>query len=124
MNTLQPHGLLLSLLVAAFGADFASAQGYPSKVIHVHTAPAGSSSDFISRIVTAELTQSLGQPVVVDNRPGGIPLFGNFARMAPDGYTLLISGGVWVPGLMEQVPFDALRDFAPVTALTKTPNIL
>lgn len=94
---------------------------YPAKPIRlVVTSPPGGSQDFLARLLGQGLTPALGQQVLVDNRTGASGIIGiDFvAKAAPDGYTLLLGGGgpmTIVPALRAKVPFDPLRDFAPVT---------
>jgi tripartite-type tricarboxylate transporter receptor subunit TctC len=126
MRVLQGHGLLLLLLVAGFGADRSYAQSYPTKVVRIQTAGVGSGSDFVARLMANELSAFLGQPVVVENRSGGgVPLFTGVAKAAPDGYTLMVTGGaLWTTPLLGQAPYDAARDFASITMLIASPNVL
>ena len=118
------------LLVAAlFAAQAAVAQTWPTKPIRllVPFAPGGSSS-IVARSIAVEMEKGLGQPIIVDNRPGG---GGNVAmqeaaRAEPDGYTLIIGhiGTLAVnPFMFDKLPFDTNADFAPVSLLAKVPNI-
>lgn len=124
---------MMRLMIAALLAvlsGFAQAQSWPSKPIRllVPFAPGGSSS-IVARAVGAEMEKGLGQPIVIDNRPGG---GGNvamqeLARAEPDGYTLIIGhlGTLAVnPFMFEKLPFDTNADFAAVSLLVKVPNIL
>jgi tripartite-type tricarboxylate transporter receptor subunit TctC len=105
------------------------AQSYPTKPVRlvVPFAPGGTSS-IVARSIGAEMEKALGQPIVIDNRPGG---GGNIAmqevaRAEPDGYTLIIGhlGTLAVnPFMFEKLPFDTNRDFAAVSLLAKVPNI-
>ncbi|MCC6532367.1 MAG: tripartite tricarboxylate transporter substrate binding protein [Burkholderiales bacterium] len=102
-------------------AGTAAAQpAYPTKPIRlVVTSPPGGSQDFLARLLGQALAPVLGQPVLVDNRTGASGIIGiDFvARAAPDGYTLLLGGGgpmTIVPALRAKVPFDPVRDFAPI----------
>lgn len=94
---------------------------YPAKSIRlVVTSPPGGSQDFLARLLGQGLTPALGQQVLVDNRTGASGIIGiDFvAKAAPDGYTLLLGGGgpmTIVPALREKVPFDPVRDFAPIS---------
>jgi tripartite-type tricarboxylate transporter receptor subunit TctC len=107
----------------------AQAQAWPTKPIRlvVPFAPGGSSS-IVARAVGAEMEKRLGQPIVIDNRPGG---GGNVAmqevaRATPDGYTLIVGhlGTLAVnPFMFDTLPFDTNRDFAAVSLLVKVPNI-
>lgn len=108
----------------AFGTGIASAQNYPNKLIRIVTAAVGSANDWSSRLLAQELTASLGQQVIVENRGGlGAEVV---AKAPPDGHTLLAYGGsVWLlPFLRENVPWDPIRDFAPVTLAMSSPNIV
>jgi len=120
------------LLFAALAATLcgaAQAQAWPAKPIRlvVPFAPGGSSS-IVARAVGVEMEKKLGQPIVIDNRPGG---GGNVAmqevaRADPDGYTLIIGHiGTFAvnPFMFETLPFDTNRDFTAVSLLVKVPNI-
>ena len=99
---------------------------YPSKAIRVLVPfPPGIPLDVIMRVVSQRLSTAFGQPVVVENRPGAGGNIGTeqAARAAPDGYTLLgtTSGFVANPSLFSRAGYDALKDFAPITGLIRTP---
>jgi tripartite-type tricarboxylate transporter receptor subunit TctC len=106
------------------------AQAYPAKPVRIVTQfAAGAAGDVLTRIVTNVLQESLGQPMVVDNRPGagGVVAAETVAHAAPDGYTLLVAG----PGtqvirvyLVKQSSFDPVKDFTPVTALAESPVVI
>jgi tripartite-type tricarboxylate transporter receptor subunit TctC len=120
---------IIPAILAVVLSGVAQAQSWPVKPIRliVPFAPGGTSS-IVARAVAAEMEKGLGQPIVVDNRPGG---GGNIAmqeaaRAEPDGYTLIIGhiGTLAVnPFLFEKLPFDTNADFAPVSLLAKVPNI-
>ena len=115
---------LLAIGMAALGTGTACGQNYPTKLVRIVTAAAGSANDWSSRVIAQELTASLGQPVIVENRGGlGAEVV---AKAPPDGYTLLVYGGAaWLlPFLRDNVPWDPLRDFAPVTLALTSPNIV
>ena len=106
-----------------------SAQPYPSKPIRVIVAFApGGIADFAARSVSQRLSESLGVPVVVENRPGAGGITGAevVAKSPPDGYTLLVTSISHTinPSVRKNLPFDAVRDFAPVTLITDAPNFL
>ena len=108
----------------------ASAQPYPSKPIRfiVSTAPGGS-PDILARVLGQKLSETMGQQVVVDNRAGGSGVIGTeiVARSAPDGYTLLLATSLNVcalPALKKRLPFDADKDFAPVTQIAWVANVV
>jgi len=115
--------LLLGLLVA-LAAGMASAQ-YPQKPIRmVAPFPAGGALDVVGRIIAVPMSQSLGQPVVVENRPGadGAIAADHIARSAPDGYTLFLASYTnlsAVPNIRGNLPFDAMADFMPVSSVGK-----
>lgn len=118
---------LAALAVAATAA--AHAQGYPDRPIHfVVPFTAGSGTDIIGRTLGEALSKSLGQPVIVDNRPGagGTVGAGQVARSAGDGYTLLVhsAGHVANPAIYTSLPYDTSKDFACVTPLASLPNVL
>ena len=114
-----------TLFVAA-----ASAQGYPDRPVRlVVTSPPGGANDIQSRIIGQRLADRVGQPVVIDNRGGASGMLAAeiVAKAPADGYTLL--GGTNStfavnPTLFPKVPYDTLRDFAPVSVTTMTPHIL
>lgn len=110
--------------VLALGASSAFAQAaWPAKPIRlVIPFPAGGSTDIVGRLIAEKLSQSLGQPVVVDNRGGAGGTTGSdvVAKAAPDGYTLLMgtsSTHAIAPALYPKLPYDVARDFAPITLL-------
>ena len=117
---------LAAFAVAATGG-VAHAQPYPTKPVRlVVTSPPGGSQDFLARLLAQALTPALGQQVVVDNRTGASGVIGiDFvARAAPDGYTLLLGAAgpiAIVPALKPSLPFDPLRDFAPITMVASGP---
>ena len=88
----------------------------------------GGGSDIVARLVGQRLTESLGQPVVVDNRPGASGNIGHAigAKAAPDGYTILLGSSNFVvnPGLFQKNPYDAINGFAPITYAAGSPNVL
>jgi len=116
---------------AAPAAELAAGQmhGYPNRPIRIIVLnSAGSGSDTLSRTVGAKLTEALGQPVVIDNRPGA---GGNIgleigARAAPDGYTLIMitSQQPIVVAMYEKLNYDLIRDFAPISLIGSTPLVL
>jgi len=122
--------LVLAVLVLCAAAAPAAAQSeFPSRAVRmiVPFAPGGS-TDALARIVAAGLAEALGQPVTVDNRAGagGNIGVGLAAKATPDGHTLLIvaSGFVVNPSMYAQVPYDPVRDFAPISYLANVPSLL
>lgn len=121
-------GLLAGLLCLG-GTMAQTAQGYPNKPIRfiVPYAPGGSTT-LVARLIGAKLTESWGQQVLVDNRPGANTAIGSeaLARSAPDGYTISLAATTHttVPHLVPNLPYDALKDFAPVASLVTTQLVL
>jgi tripartite-type tricarboxylate transporter receptor subunit TctC len=121
--------LAAALAAAAFAAGNALSQEFPTRPIRIIVpyAPAGG-SDITIRIVQARAAELLGQPLVVENRPGGGTLIGTRAVMnaTPDGYTLGVMDPAFIvnPTLMSDARYDPLNDFAPVTLITATPLML
>lgn len=119
------------LAVAALGAGtFARAQAdYPNRTIRILLPfPAGGSTDPIARVLAQKMAEAWGQPVIVDNRPGGNTIIGTdaLAKAAPDGYTLLYTASTHVINslLMANLPYDSVRDFQPVAALVRSEFVL
>ena len=118
----------IACVVAALISAVAAAQDYPSKTIRLVASFSTGSFQIVSHVVAENLTPALGQPVVVDYRPGGGGNIGvEFAaKAAPDGYTLAVinsTHGV-APLLNKNLKYDLLRDFAPISLLTTVPNVL
>lgn len=122
--------LAVGILGACIVALQAVAQGYPVRSVRVIVpTAAGGNPDFILRPVAQKMSESLKQPFVVDNRPGASGIIGvELAARAPaDGYTLLFAaiGHIATPSaLYEKLPFDAVRDFAPISKLVDAPFAL
>ncbi len=121
--TTRRHLFSLLVLSAAMALPYvAVAQAFPSKAIRlVVPFGAGGVADLTARTVAQKLSESLGQPVLVDNRPGagGVVAGDLVAKADPDGHTLLLmsNGTAVTAGLFKSLPFDTLRDFAPVSTL-------
>jgi tripartite-type tricarboxylate transporter receptor subunit TctC len=113
-------GIVIGLGTAATGFS----QTYPQKSIRVLTTETGSGNDFLARLAGQAVGASMGQPIVVDNKP--LVAAELVARATPDGYTLLVYGPpFWLaPYLREHVPYDPVKDFAPVVFLGESPNIV
>jgi tripartite-type tricarboxylate transporter receptor subunit TctC len=98
---------------------------YPSKPIRIVTSDAAGGNDFIARLIAQGLTAGLGQQGVVDNRPAGVIPGEIVAKARPDGYTLLVYGNnLWVGQFLQHSPYDAVRDFAPISLIGRAPNVL
>jgi tripartite-type tricarboxylate transporter receptor subunit TctC len=112
-------------VLAIFGASAVHGQAYPSKPLRFLTTGVGGSTDLAARTVAQGLTDSVGWNVVVDNRGSTIVPAEVTARAAPDGYTLLVStDGLWRGQYFQKMPFDPIKDFVPITLVTRAPNIL
>src|SRR4051812_4245953 len=127
-QTLLRDGLISALLAA--GMMTCHAQDYPSKPIRiiVSSAPVGA-NDIVARLAGAKLTETLGQQVIIDNRPGasGIPGVQFVARSAPDGYTLLLGNFSTMAvnlSLFDKLPYDTIKDFQPITLIARVPQVL
>src|SRR5882672_530080 len=120
----------MKFLVAVLAfATLAQAQSYPSKPIHVVVPfAAGGGVDVLARAIGQRLSEQVGQPVIIDNKPGGNANIGPdfVAKSAPDGYTVLIAanGLATNPTLFPDLPFNVQRDLAPVAYVGYAPLIL
>jgi len=133
MKRVIPHpSSLIPVLVALTlmtVPGLAVAQAYPTKAVRLIVPfAAGGSTDIIGRTVAQKLNEMWGQPVLVDNRPGGSTVIGTdaVAKAAPDGYTLLITPAPFtiVPSLIGKLPYDPARDFEPITLINTTPLVI
>ncbi|MDO8280728.1 MAG: tripartite tricarboxylate transporter substrate binding protein [Burkholderiaceae bacterium] len=119
-----------ALVVSALCGSGAWAQAYPNKPIRlINPWPAGGPADAVARPITQRLGEALGQPVIMENRPGNNGVIGSaaVAKAAPDGYTLLFShvGPTAIsPALQSSMPYDSVKDFAPITQVTSSPLML
>lgn len=125
-------GLIVFAVAGSIGAQAALAQGtsaYPNRPIrYILPYAVGGGVDILGRIVAQRLSERLGQQVVADNRPGASAMIGSelLARSAPDGYTIMtanIAHGA-NPFLQKKLPYDTVKDFAPVTLMALLPNLL
>ena len=115
---------IAAISVMGLSNNTAWCQDYPHKPLRIMGGSAGGAGDFSARVLAQALTGSLGQPVIVDNRAGVIPTE-IVSRASPDGYTLLIDGAAfWIGPLLEKAPYDPVRDFAPVSLLASSPNVV
>ena len=119
--------LLAMLLLAGAGAAFA--QGYPNRPIHVLVPwPPGQATDLAARMVAEKLVPVLGQPLVIDNRPGAGGTIGAEAvtKLPADGYTLFAgsSGPISISPNVQKVPYDPVRDFSPISLIATNPFVL
>ena len=117
------------MIAASFAvASTAGAQGWPSRPVRlVVPFAAGGSTDIVARVVGQKLSEALGQPVVVDNRPGASTQIGTeiVARSPPDGYTLLVTPAPFTvnPTLFRKLPYDPQNDFTPILLINTTPLV-
>ena len=126
MRLLKPLVLLAALLIPA--ASHAQT-AYPDRPIRfIVPFTAGSGTDIVARTVGEPMSRSLGQPIVIENRPGAGGTIGaaQVAKSPPDGYTLLIqaAGHVANPSIYPNLPYDTFKDFSGVTPLASLPNVL
>jgi tripartite-type tricarboxylate transporter receptor subunit TctC len=122
--------LLSAILLALLGAASVTAQPFPAKPIKIIVpSPPGDGSDLMARAIGQKLQEAWGQAVVIDNRPGAGGRIGSelAAKSAPDGYTWIManagSHGINA-AIYENLPFDVERDFAPITQVMRSPNVL
>lgn len=121
---------VVSILVLLFAARTAPGQAYPSKPIRmvVPFAAGAGSNDIMARLIAQKLSESFGQQIVVDNRPGASGIVGCdiVAKAAPDGYSVLMMSLTFAvnPSLFRKLPFDSEKDFAPVTMVASAPLML
>jgi tripartite-type tricarboxylate transporter receptor subunit TctC len=116
----------LLVVTAALFSGVVAAQAYPERPVRIIVGfPPGGSSDTVARVVAQHLSPLLGQPVVVENKPGAGGVIGSdaVAKAAPDGHTLLLAtaGHSTAAAMMQKLPFDAVKDFAWVSTVTTYP---
>jgi len=121
--------IAIAFAAAALASTGAPAQGYPQKTVRVVVPYApGGNTDFTARVIAAKLTDVFGQQIVVENRPGGGTNIGSelVAKAPADGYTLLMGGASNAINMSfyPKMPYDTLRDFAPVILCVKGANVL
>ena len=115
-----------ALLAAAPGPALAQ---YPNKPVRIVVPyPPGGTTDILARLTAARLTESMGQPFVVENRPGASGGIGSqaVAKSAPDGYTLVMAtiSSHGIVSSISKLPYDPVKDFSPVTVIGSTPNVI
>jgi len=123
-STVSALALALTLVAPA-----SQAQNYPDKPISIIVPfAAGGGADIVARLLGQKMTETWGQPVIVENRPGASGNIGTgiVAKAAPDGYTLLMASSAYVinPNLYQSIPYDPLQSFVPITQPALLPNIL
>lgn len=121
---------ILCLAAAMLVASPAFAQGWPSRPVRVVAAyPAGGSIDIVARLVSQRLSESLGQPFIVENKAGAAGNIGTdfVAKAAPDGYKLLMGSAAAIssaPNVYAKLPYDPLKDLLPIVLVANQPNAL
>ena len=126
---LQQHRTSIAITLLAILPGAVLAQAYPNKPIRlIIPFGTGGPGDAIGRMIGRQLTESLGHPVVIDNRSGATTIIGTelAAKSPPDGHTLLLISTTHAvnPALFRKLPYDPTKDFAPVTLITATPFML
>jgi tripartite-type tricarboxylate transporter receptor subunit TctC len=124
------HSVFAAALIAftlASGLAFAQQPNYPSRPVRVIVPYApGGGADVIARVISQKLAETLGQPIVVDNRAGGGGTIGSetAVRAAPDGYTLaFVSGAYTTMAALHPLPYDAVRDITPIVLVGEASSI-
>jgi len=121
----MPRRLLALVLALAMAGAWA--QSYPAKPVRIIVPFGPGGPDALARLLGAQLTQQIGQPFVVENKPGANGVIGAefVAKSAPDGYTLMVtsSGFVTAPSMYKKLPYDTERDFAPVSNLVENAGV-
>ncbi len=110
-------------------APLAAAQSFPSRPVRIIVPyPPGGSADALIRPLAQRMSDKLGQPVVIENKPGANGVVGMeyVAKSPPDGYTIVLGaiGPLSVTGAMQKLPFDPVKDFLPITFVASVPNVL
>src|SRR2546421_3778198 len=119
-----------SAFLLALGCAIASAQDYPNKPVRMVVGfPPGGGTDVVARILAPRMSELLGQPVVIDNRPGatGTVAAGQVAKAPPDGYTIMmghVSVNAIAPALFSNLSYDVLKDFSPIAIAAAVPHLV
>lgn len=126
ISSLIARGLAFGLLLLSM--TVAAQETFPTRAVRMIVPfPPGGGNDLLARMVGQKLSELWGQPVVIDNRPGGLTIVGTdaTAKSAADGYTLMLtsSSHVILPNLM-RLPFDAIKDFAPIATISSAEQVL
>src|SRR5262249_33250378 len=125
MRSTHVMAWICSAGLTVVGADTTFGEDYPNKAMRMVTSEAGGGSDFVARMIAPGLSDNLGHQVIVDDR--GSNIAGEIvAKAPPDGYTLLVFGSaLWtLPLIRKNIPYDAVKDFAPITLVASAPTIL
>ncbi len=126
---MKPISRIASFALSAALSSPLAAQDYPSKPVHVYVpSSAGGASDIAARLVSPKLAEALGQPFVVENRvtSGGIVGTAQLAKAPPDGYAIMMTFDTFAsnPHLYKELPYDVVKDFAPIMLMVRYPQIL
>src|SRR5262245_28852463 len=117
------HLLLICSMV--LGTRVVFSQDYPNKSIRIVTAAAGGGNDFVARQIAQGISGSLGQPVIVDNQAVGLVAAQIVSKSPPDGYVLFVAGSShWITPLVRKVPYDPVRDFSPISLISRQVSIV
>ncbi len=115
---------MIPVAVMLFSAGLAPAQSYPEKPIRIMTSQIGGGNDLVARLIAQGISGPLRQQVIVDNR-ATLLAAELVSKAPPDGYTLLVAtGSLWLAPFLQKVRYDAVKDFAPISLVASTPNIL
>ncbi len=113
----------LTIMPPTTGTVFA--QDFPHKPLRIVTAAAGGTGDFTTRVLAKGVADSMGWPVIVDNRPGGLAAIESVVRAPPDGYTLLVDSLAFLVGpLRPKIFYEMASDFSPVASLSSSPAVV
>ncbi len=123
------HAISIALLSVTVIAGMAHAQSFPSRPIRlISPYPPGGGNDVLARLIAEKMSDGLGQRVIVDNRAGANTIVGTdiVAKSAPDGHTMVLVPNSFVtnPGFYPKLPYDTVRDFAPVALVALSPQML
>src|SRR5436189_2641752 len=124
------HCMRKAFLLAIALAFSAAAQDYPTRPVRMVVGfPPGGGTDVVARILAPRMSELLGQPIVIDNRPGatGTVAAGQVAKSPPDGYTIMmghVSVNAIAPSLFSNLSYDVLKDFAPVAIAAAVPHFV
>lgn len=121
--------IFAAAVLIAIAASAAAQQAYPNKPIRfIVPYPPGGTTGTVTRLVAPKLTELLGQPVIVDHRPGASTIIGSeaVAKAPSDGYTVMLTATthIIIPHLLPRIPYDAIRDFAPIASLASTELVM
>ena len=119
-------GFVGVLCTIALGGGVSMAQNYPSKPVRIIVGyPPGGANDILARLIAPRLGERLGQPVVVENKPGADAAIGTeyVSKAAPDGHTLLVSAMTFNPDMYGRLPYDPGKDFTAITMLVSDPLV-